>query len=48
MSARKLAARYRAGSAGETWLRLPVGGPPLREVPRRPALTLIQKLPLER
>jgi bifunctional non-homologous end joining protein LigD len=48
MSARKLAARYRSGTAGEAWLRLPVGGPPLREVPRRPALTLIQKLPFER
>jgi bifunctional non-homologous end joining protein LigD len=48
MSARRLGSRYRAGAAGEAWLRLPVGGPPLREVPRRPALTLIQKLPLER
>ncbi len=48
MSARRLAARYRSGAAGDGWLRLPVGGPPLQPVPRRPALTLIQKLPLER
>lgn len=44
ISARRLDARHRAGSAGEAWLRVPI-----RPVatPERPRLSLIQRLPLE-
>jgi hypothetical protein len=42
LSARRLAARYRAGPAGGSWLRAPVT-PRRRE---RPTLALILKLPL--
>jgi ATP-dependent DNA ligase len=44
--ARRLDARYRAGRAGDAWLRAPVVSSEPVEVPR-PALALIQKLPLE-
>lgn len=44
MSARRLDARYRAGPAGDAWLRVPVAAPP---APERPMLALIQRLPLE-
>ena len=43
ISARKLDARYRAGDAGEAWLRLPLVPEPITE---RPRLALIQRLPL--
>jgi len=45
LSARRLDARYRAGSAGDAWLRVPIHGthPPSG----RPSLSLIQRLPLE-
>ena len=43
LSARRLDARYRSGSAGDAWLRLPMA--PI--VPsERPQLALIQRLPL--
>ncbi|MGI8872692.1 MAG: hypothetical protein ACR2KI_08890 [Candidatus Limnocylindria bacterium] len=42
LSARRLDARYRAGEAGESWLRAPIT-PRVRE---RPALALILRLPL--
>ena len=44
ISARRLDARYRAGNAGDAWLRLPLV-PEL--VTERPRLALIQRLPLE-
>ncbi|HEX2767211.1 MAG TPA: hypothetical protein VHR55_11335 [Candidatus Limnocylindria bacterium] len=44
ISARNLEARYRAGPAGDAWLRVPVA-PTLR--PERPRLALIQKLPFD-
>ncbi|HEX7197623.1 MAG TPA: hypothetical protein VF364_12420 [Candidatus Limnocylindria bacterium] len=44
ISARRLDARYRAGSAGDAWLRLPLVPEPITE---RPRLALIQRLPLE-
>jgi ATP-dependent DNA ligase len=44
ISARRLEARYRAGNAGDAWLRLPLV-PEL--VTERPRLALIQRLPLE-
>lgn len=45
MSARRLDARYRAGAAGEAWLRVPIQA---AEGPfARPTLALIQRLPLE-
>jgi bifunctional non-homologous end joining protein LigD len=43
LSARALAARYRAGPAGDAWLRLPIA--PVAPV-GRPRLSLIQRLPL--
>jgi bifunctional non-homologous end joining protein LigD len=43
LSARRLSARYRAGSAGEAWLRCPVQPAEPRS---RPTLALILKLPL--
>ncbi|MDQ2673700.1 MAG: hypothetical protein M3Y40_03520 [Chloroflexota bacterium] len=43
LSARRLDARYRAGAAGEAWLRVPIA-PALRA--ERPRLALIQRLPL--
>ena len=43
ISARRLDARYRAGSAGEAWLRVPLVPEPVTE---RPRLSLIQRLPL--
>ncbi|MGQ0607949.1 MAG: hypothetical protein ACT4OQ_05760 [Chloroflexota bacterium] len=43
ISARRLDARYRAGGAGEAWLRLPLVPEPVTE---RPRLALIQRLPL--
>lgn len=48
LSARRLAARYRSGSAGERWLRAPTalpGAEPVRD--RRPSLALIMRLPLD-
>jgi hypothetical protein len=46
MSARRLDARYRAGPAGEAWLRVPIVADPAPVEP--PRLALIQRLPLER
>lgn len=43
LSARRLDARYRAGSAGEAWLRVPIEPAASTE---RPRLALIQRLPL--
>jgi ATP-dependent DNA ligase len=43
LSARRLDARYRAGSAGEAWLRVPIAPAASTE---RPRLALIQRLPL--
>lgn len=43
ISARRLDARYRAGNAGEAWLRVPLAPEPVTE---RPRLALIQRLPL--
>jgi bifunctional non-homologous end joining protein LigD len=43
LSARRLDARYRAGSAGEAWLRVPIEPATSTE---RPRLALIQRLPL--
>jgi bifunctional non-homologous end joining protein LigD len=44
LSARRLDARYRAGAAGDAWLRAPV----VPAEPRpRPTLALLQRLPLE-
>ncbi len=43
LSARRLASRYRAGSAGEAWLRAPVTPPEPRP---RPTLALILRWPL--
>ncbi|CAN5269972.1 hypothetical protein BH24CHL10_BH24CHL10_06530 [soil metagenome] len=42
ISARRLDARYRAGPAGEAWLRLPLAPEAITE---RPRLALIQRLP---
>lgn len=42
ISARRLEARYRAGNAGQAWLRLPLAPEPITE---RPRLALIQRLP---
>ncbi len=42
ISARRLDARYRTGSAGDAWLRLPLAPEPVTE---RPRLALIQRLP---
>ena len=44
LSARRLDARYRAGSAGEAWLRIPIA--PVTDS-ERPRLALIQRLPFE-
>jgi bifunctional non-homologous end joining protein LigD len=44
LSARRLDARYRAGSAGEAWLRIPIAPVTGTE---RPRLALIQRLPFE-
>jgi bifunctional non-homologous end joining protein LigD len=46
MSARRLDARYRAGAAGEAWLRVPIVADAAPAEP--PRLSLIQRLPLER
>jgi bifunctional non-homologous end joining protein LigD len=46
MSARRLDARYRAGVAGDAWLRVPIVADPAPA--ERPSLSLIQRLPLER
>ncbi|MGI8998350.1 MAG: hypothetical protein ACR2GO_01405 [Candidatus Limnocylindria bacterium] len=43
ISARRLDARYRAGSAGEAWLRVPIAP---KRITERPRLSLIQRLPL--
>ena len=43
ISARRLDARYRAGRAGDAWLRVPLQPEPVTE---RPRLALIQRLPL--
>jgi bifunctional non-homologous end joining protein LigD len=43
LSARRLDARYRAGQAGEAWLRIPIVASAVSE---RPQLALIQRLPL--
>ena len=42
ISARRLDARYKSGSAGEAWLRIPVAPVARTE---RPRLALIQRLP---
>ena len=44
ISARRLDARYRYGSAGEAWLRIPIA--PVEHT-ERPRLALIQRLPLD-
>jgi bifunctional non-homologous end joining protein LigD len=44
VSARRLDARYRAGSAGEAWLRIPIAPVMGSE---RPRLALIQRLPFD-
>lgn len=44
LSARRLDARYRAGPAGEAWLRVPIAPAAATE---RPRLALIQRLPLD-
>lgn len=44
LSAKRLVARYRPGVRDESWLRLPVAAVP--QVPTRPLLTLLQRLPL--
>lgn len=44
ISARRLDARYRAGPAGDAWLRAPIVA---AEPSGRPRLALIQRLPLE-
>jgi bifunctional non-homologous end joining protein LigD len=44
LSARQLAARHRAGSAGAAWLKAPIVAPEPRP---RPTLALILRLPLE-
>jgi bifunctional non-homologous end joining protein LigD len=44
LSAKRLAARYRPGARDESWLRLPVAAAP--QVPTRPLLALLQRLPL--
>jgi bifunctional non-homologous end joining protein LigD len=44
LSARRLSARYRAGRAGDAWLRVPLVPPEPRP---RPTLALILRLPLE-
>ncbi len=44
MSARRIAAPYRGGDAGDAWLRIPLE--PVAEPARRPSLALIQRLPL--
>jgi ATP-dependent DNA ligase len=43
ISARRLDARYRAGDAGDAWLRVPLVPEPVTE---RPKLALIQRLPI--
>ena len=48
LSARRLGSRYRAGSAGASWLRAPTvmpGAAPVAD--RRPSLALIMRLPLD-
>jgi hypothetical protein len=44
LSARRLDSRYRAGPAGEAWLRIPIAPAAATE---RPRLALIQRLPLD-
>ena len=44
ISARRLTARYRAGPAGDAWLRLPLID--TRRPGERPSLSVIEKLPL--
>ena len=44
LSARRLDARYRAGSGGEAWLRIPIAAVSGSE---RPRLALIQRLPFD-
>jgi len=44
ISARRLDGRWRAGNAGDDWLRLRVSEPPT--MPTRPFLVLLEKLPL--
>jgi bifunctional non-homologous end joining protein LigD len=46
MSARRLDARYRAGVAGDAWLRVPLIPRLARDAEQRPTLALIQRLPL--
>lgn len=45
LSGRRLDARYRHGSAGDAWLRIPIQA--AHEPDVRPSLALIQRLPLE-
>jgi bifunctional non-homologous end joining protein LigD len=45
VSARCLDGRWRAGDAGDDWLRLPVSETPATET--RPLLVLLQRLPLD-
>jgi hypothetical protein len=44
ISARRLDGRWRAGSAGDDWLRLRVADPLV--LPTRPLLVLLERLPL--
>lgn len=46
ISARRLDGLWKAGPAGDAWLRLPVSDVP--DVPTRPFLVLLEKLPLDR
>jgi len=46
MSARRLDARYRAGVAGDAWLRVPLVPRLAPDAEPRPTLALIQRLPL--
>jgi bifunctional non-homologous end joining protein LigD len=44
LSAKRLSGRYRPGVRDESWLRLPVAA--VHQVPTRPLLALLQRLPL--
>lgn len=46
MSARRLDARYRGGTAGDAWLRVPLVPRLTTDPEQRPTLALIQRLPL--
>jgi ATP-dependent DNA ligase len=44
ISARRLDGRWRAGDAGDDWVRLRIAEPP--DLPTRPFLVLLERLPL--